>query len=821
MMILLEALRDWRFGARSLRRTPVLTCVAIATLVVGISSITTAFSFIDAVYFKALPYNDADRIAAISLEDPRQYSGFSSIPWALTSQLLGADLPFQRLTVFRSASLPAVVEGQPVQLATVQIDSSFVELMSVGQQLGRWPDSQEVLSDAPVVVIADELWRTRFAADPRVLGQAIMVRGRIRQIIGVAPAGFAFPTRTRLWIPISTNPSLYRDASDNVQMLGKLGHGVTRLAAENALSALMVRFQERNDSLVGKTLVLRAEMLDRGLQGTGAIAGLFLGVTAAVLLLTCSNVANLLLVRSADREVEMAIRTALGAGRARLLRQVLGEGFLLALVAGTLGTLASFWEVRIVLSLVPVQEFPSWLRFGVDLRIAVFAVLLMVTVTVLVGLLPARVASRTDLTSLMKGGGRSGSRTRGAGRIGRRGAVVQLGLAVVLFMTAVLMVESYERLSHHDFGYPAHRIISVTPGFDDLYYSDNARRMRYSENLASRLSSLPQIQGVALRGPFVRLSGAEGASTIQAFKHDERIFANGDTTRSFSRGIFPAPRWFVVSDSFFPLMRLNVVRGRAFIEGDRTSSLPVAVLSRRVARALWGSADPLGKTIRHGADGADLTVVGVVNDIKDVQSGSRGLSALPRPDIYLSDRQASSDHPDILAFSVAPPEQSIRAALDLSRQLDPLLPILRAETLADDIDGPLLAVQVVGEMFTYFAASALILAVIGIYGVIAHGVTRRSREIGIRISLGATATNVVSMIVWEGLRFATLGILAGTLASLLLSKPLRVFLFEATPLDPATYAPVAILFVGVALLACYIPARKAARTDPMEVLRHE
>lgn len=825
MGLLNEVISDARFGVRSLYRARGLAFIAISTLVVGIGAVTTAFSLINSAYFKELPYPGSERIVALTLDDPERPSGtFSAVPWILIEVLRHGNLPFERIAAFRQTRLPGRIGREPLQVSVVQVDTGFADLLSARPLLGRWLSRDELVNGLPSLVIDEGLWRSRLGEDTEVLSRVIDIEGRPYQVVGVMGREFAFPSRTQVWLPFPAITGPRPDQEVDVSVLAKLRAGTNRQLARSALRAFSRQLDPGSQSRVRHSFVLQDEMLDRGLGATGRVAGLFVASTIIVLLLTCSNVGNLLLVRAGTRRNEMAVRASLGAGRWRLIRQMLVEGLILTGIAGVLGVLASICGTRLVVALVPADTLPSWVRLGLDLRVAFVACFTTLGASLLVSLIPARIGSRVDLVSAIKAGGGTGSRGGDIGRIGRRGLVVQLSLAVMLFTGAVLILKSYRRMATLDVGYSAEQVVAFQPAFGDERYRDLSARMRLSEIAASRLESSPMAAGAAVRGTlrgFREIGPEYEANRELVLRADDRVFLDGDTSRTVGRSLYPAPRWFVISGSYFALMQLQILRGRGFVSTDQIGSTRVAIVSQRLAEIAWPNADPIGRLIQRGALEGPMTVIGVIENVRDLQSGGRGFSAVPRPDIYSSDGQALSDSPEVVARTQGSQRALINAGVSAFRELDPTLPLLRAEPLAASIERSLVVLRVVGAFFGLLALVALILSVIGVYGVVAYGVSQRTREIGIRIALGGTTAEVVAMIIRDSMRFALLGVAIGAGVSLFLGRPMRAFLFDSSPLDPVLLTGVSAGFAAVALLACYLPARRAARVDPMEALRVE
>jgi putative ABC transport system permease protein len=813
---------DVRYALRAIRRSPMFAAVAIGTLAVGIAAVTTIFSFVNAVYFRPLPYHDADRIHAIGEQLPRGYGTFTSVHPTSVAELLRPSRVFERVAVYHEGSTRLLVGEEPLQLRVLEVDTSFAPLFQLRPTLGRWFAPDEILGDALVATISDTLWRTQFGADSGVIGRTIEVDAKSYAIVGVMQRQFRFPYQTDIWVPLPKPVRSLESEDNDVGVLAKLRPGISVAAAQADLNVIAARVEATDPRrLKGLRLSLRDEMLDRRARQFMPVPSLFLGAAFLVLLVACSNVANLFLARASERRREIAIRGALGAGRWRLIRQLLTESAVVGVIAGAIGTLLSVWFVRICLSLLPTRGFPSWLSFELDTRILAFSIATAFFVALAVGVTPATEGTRFDLVRSLKMGGDASS--GGMSRSRRRGLVLQLTFAVVLFVGAALLVRSYNRILNVDLGYPADRIVTVMPGFDQTRYPERESHMRFIEELMPRAEALPGARIVAARGHYgeprapKQVGRPDRRSAGPAVPPDRRVFVDGDTTLSRSRAV--RPRLFVVTERYFNALDLGIQEGRALSTDDVFGSVPVVVVSRRFAQQLLPQTRALGRTIQIGSSGIPYTVVGVVDDVNDIMGGAAGVSASPRPDAYFSARQARAFQYTLHIRTDGDVPTMFRAATALVRAADPTLYVFRQQTMASQVDESLLVTRVFGALIGGFAITALLLAVIGVYGLVAYGVAQRRREIGIRIALGGTSARIVSMFMRDGLRFTLLGVGLGLLAAAGATRLLGRFLFDVTHLDPLAYAAAAVLFALVSLIGCYVPARRASRVDPLVALR--
>ncbi len=820
MRLIDETFADLRFAGRLFKRAPGFTLVAFMTLVVGVASVTSLFSYMNAIYFAALPYKDADRVVALNERRPKGFYSFSAMSLDAVQLVQRSNRSFERVSAYDESFGNAVFGSAPRQLRTLRVDSAFVPLFDLRPEVGRLLSPEEIAAGSPMLMLSDQLWRAEYGGDPGAMGKSVTIGNHSYTIVGVLPRGFRFPYQTDALTGMGTpSDSAARLHDRDYAMIGKLRPGVTRDAARAEMQTLAQRLAGFDKVYDRVQLEVRDEMLDRKGYAFLPAPSLFLGAALFVLLIACANVANLFLVRAAERRSEMAIRASMGAARRRLMRQTLVETLLLGAAAAVCGTAVAGALVRLGLHFIPTTGFPSWFHVAIDYRVLAFAVGLTVLATIAVGLMPAIEGTRIDLVAALKRGGEGGAAASGIARASRRGAALQLALSVALFIGAALLVRSYQRLSRIDFGYPADRIAVVEPLFDPARYGELSSRVQFADAIMARVRELPGVTTVALRGGFWRLRTApKPASSDSPSAFDDRLIPDRDTTRGV-KGI-GSPELVVMTDNYFSLVHLRMRVGRNFATDDVEGSTPVTVISASVAKAVWPSGSPIGRTIQVGAKGDALTVIGVVDDINEFRGGGRGYSNGPRPKLYLSARQAFSGYPEILATGRGDVQALHAHIVDFVRAADPTMVLLRdTPTLADQVDPALFETRVFGGLIGVFAVSGLFLSVIGIYGVVAFGVARRTREIGIRLALGGTPGDVMRVVMGDGARFVVVGIGLGLLLSTAFGRLIRIVLFGVSPLDPVAYAGVAALFALVAVAACWWPARRVTRVDPLIALR--
>jgi putative ABC transport system permease protein len=831
-------LQDLRYAVRGIRRHRGLIIVTVATLAIGIASVTTIFSFVNSALFRPLPYPDAERIVALSEQSTHAAGAFSQVALETVREIRRGTDVFQRIAAFRDRPVTVAPSAPAVQVQATEIGPDVLPLLGAHAQRGRVFTAGDIRSHAPLLLLSDRLWRTHFGARDDVIGRTVRMSGTAYTVVGVMQPGFRFYERSDLWMPLDTRVAAGSELDRSYSALARLRRGVSREQARREGHVIGQRLAAQDPHHYADwSIVVRDGMVDRGVRAWRPFAILFLGAAVCVLLVACSNVATLLLARSAERRSEMAVRASLGASRRRLLRQNLTESALIAFVAGVSGTLLSMWGIRLMLHLVPTANFPSWVRFGIDGRVLAFTVVLSLLAVFAFGLLPALEGTRVDLVAAMKGGD-TGASARGGTRRGRIVIVVEMAAAVILSIAVALVGRSYRNATSTDPGFDATRVLTVQALFDGGAYTTRDARARYYAALMDRLRQRPGVGGVASRGWYAGMratSIATGSATARratatartqdsvatTTDRDAGIYTGNDLTRSAITGLRPFPSELVVSDDYFRVLGLPLLRGRTFGAGDTQGSSPVVVVSERLARHLWPGENPLGRTLRIGKSGTPLTVVGVATNARPLRFGSRGLHADPLPDLYLSTRQALEESTQLLVRATADPAVVASSLAGTARTVDRNLALSPVRTLAEEMDVTTIVLRAIGSIMSVFAASGLCLALMGIFGVIAHTVARRTSEIGIRMALGATPPNVIRLVMRDGVRLIAIGLGTGLIASVALSRALRLVLLNVSPLDALTYAGVAALFTTVALIACYLPARRATRVAPASALRQE
>ncbi len=812
-------IQDLRYALRGLRRDPGFAAVAVGTLALGIGATTAIFTVVNAILLRPLPYAEPDRIMQVWQVGERGNQGI----WSDQNleDVRSQNRSFVALAEYGNVTATVAGPAEPERVPAALVGSDFLTVMGVRPILGRGPLPEEARQGAPVVLVAHAYWQRSLAGDPAVLGRTLRIERIPHTIVGVMPPGFDFPNDARLWAPRQPRPQATR-TGHAWRVVGRLRDGVTVEQARQDLSAIAARLKQQHgdDTWMADAAVvpLRDEMVGR----VRPALLLMMGAAALLLLIACANVSNLLLARTTARQREVVVRRALGAGRGRLARQFLIETLVLSTAGGILGLLLARWGVDALLALEPAG-LPRVEEVGLDWTVLGFTLAISGLAAAVLALITAVWAAAVDVRGALAETQRTHAPGQGGAGGGRSAlAVGQVALTLVLLVGATLLGRSLLRILDVDAGYRTEGavVVELPLGYGETD-ADRARTARLHDELLARLRSLPRVQsaggvnafplsGGGADGQFLIVSSAEGVTDFEQW---------GEWSRDESRVGYAEYR--IASEGYFRAMGIPLLRGRLFDERDRGDAPQAAVISESLARTRWPAEDPIGKRVQYANMDGDfrvLTIVGVVGDVRE-----RSLEAEPRPTFYANARQRSASLGGSYSIVLQGPfdrGQIVAAARRIVRELDPTIP-LRFRTLEEIFAASLADRRFSLILLGVFAGTALLLAAMGIYGVIAYLVARRTREIGIRMALGARESGVLRLVLRQGLAFAVVGILVGLAASAALTRLLASFLYDVSALDPLTFVSAALLLLGFALTATYVPARRAARVDPARVLKAE
>jgi putative ABC transport system permease protein len=808
-------LNDLRYAVRTLLRAPAFAAIAILTLALGIGANTAIFSVVNGVLIRPLPYPDSDSIVRLLSGSAPDPNGSFSPPDYL--ELDRGNQSFSTVAGYRrDAATIAVPGGEPRRVASAIVTVDYFDVFAMPARLGRtFTAASDRGTAEPLVVLSETTWKRELAGDPAAAGRRIKINGTPHTILGVMPGAFDYPDDTGIWVlsPLVVPTSPLNLPGDLLTMrdvhyfevVARLKPGVSLGTAHAELGALADR-QARDfpDSNKDRLLGVRP-LSDVIVGGVRPALLMLLGAVGLVLLIACANVASLLLVRASERQRELAVRTALGASRGHLVRQLLAESLLLGAMGGVVGLVAGAWAVAGLVGLLP-EGMPRTAAIRLDLRVCALAVFVAFACALVFGLVPALQGSRTDPSTVLHETGDRGS-TSGRRRARTRAVFViaEIALTLVLLVSAGLLVNSFVRLQRVDPGFRVDELTLVTLPLPQSKYTDGPRQAAFYKRVLDGVRVRPGISGAALVFP----PPFQGTNASGSFKIEGRTKATGEeeVTAALSS----------ISPGYFQAMGIAIVKGRDITDQDRDPAPAVAMVNQALARRYFHGADPLGKRFRFGDNDEEwMTIVGLVAD-----SRSRGLDEEPAPTLYIPYPYFTVPFMSIVSRSGAGPGAVATAVREEVQALDPDMPLDSVKPMED-----VLAARVAGPRFrtllvAAFALMALLLATVGVYGLVSYSVAQRTREMGIRIALGATARQVVVPILREGFVLALAGIALGTVVALFATRLLADFLFVVGASDPLTFGSVEALLLGVAMLASYLPSRRALRIDPIEALKAE
>jgi putative ABC transport system permease protein len=803
----MESLRqDVTYALRWLGRSRHFAAVAILTLAIGIGGTTTMFSVIHAVLLEPLPFERPERLVAISHVWQGQPTTMSAPNFHDARDQVRAIVS---AAAYREGDMPLTGWGEPVRLKGARVSASFFDVLGVRPSLGRsFRPDENTPGKEKVAVIGQALWQQRFGSRPDIVNQTITIDGDPFVVVGIMPPGFSFPFGGEIWVPYART-EMFGDGNRGAWFLravGRLRDGATLDQARTELTTIAKRLERqypKENTDVGMT----ARPLHEAIVGNVRTALLVLmGAVTFVLLITCTNLANLLLARAAGRESEMAVRSALGAARRRLVRQLLTESTVLGLAGGIAGVLLAMWALDSLVALDP-QGIQRLDTVRVNPIVIAFAAGVSLLTALVFGVLPALHVSRASLASSLKEGSRSvaqtGPRTRGAL------IVAEVALAVTLLAGAGLLIKSFLRLQSVDPGFMPEQTLTFELDLPENKYKEDEQKARFYDTLITRLESLPGVRRA-------------GAVVILPLRGSFNLSFTVEGWPPPKPGQDPTLETRVATPGYFQTMGIPLLRGRMFTEQDDERAPQVALISESAARKFFPNDDPIGRKIRLGwGRGKDKPnvggeVIGIVGNVRQI-----GLDVEADPDIYVPHAQVANNSMEIVVRTDVPPSTLSGAVRSEVRRLDADLPIARIDTLESVVAESISRPRFYMLLVAIFAGVALLLAAVGIFGVMSYSVAQRTRELGIRIALGAGRGALRRLVVGQAMALAVGGLAIGLVAALALSSALEKMLFNLTPTDPATFASVAAVLVVVALVASWLPARKAARVDPVVALRAE
>ncbi|MGH9938700.1 MAG: ABC transporter permease, partial [Blastocatellia bacterium] len=815
--------QDLRSGARMLVKNPGFALIAIITLALGIGANTAIFSVVNAVLLRPLPYEHPERLVLVWEHFLRQ--GLAQIPVSASefTDYRDQNRVFERIAAFNTVDYNLTGADTPERLPGAVVSASVFPLLGVKPLLGRtFTDGENQSGSDNVVVVSHGLWRRRFGADPNFVGKTLTLDGRSYTVVGVMPQGFQFPMSlfgvkgvtftqpAELWTPVVFTPrQLKIRGSRAYGVIGRLKPNVTLAQANADAQSIANRMLQQypnsytpegwgasvvslHDQVVGK---MRPALL------------VLLGAVGFVLLIACANVANLMLVRAAGRVSEMAIRVALGAARRRLVRQLLTESMLLALLGGALGLILAWWGVELLVALSP-DTLPRMNEVALDRNALGFTLLLSILTGTAFGLAPILQISKLNLNESLKEGSRRASGGSDSQGVRRLSVIVEFALAVALLLGAGLMIKSFWRLMKVDPGFDPQNVLTFQITLPRDGYGKREEVISFYQRAVERVKTLPGVS-------------AAGATTIlplSGSNEDQAFIIEGRTPRDLSD--VHSVEFRIVTPDYFRAMGIPLLAGRYFTDADHDKTPNAAIVNQRLARRHFPGEDPVGKRFTmddpREPGAVWLTIVGVVGDVKH-----RGLNVESEPEFYAPHRQYSSRSMIIVARTASDPTDLAAAVHKELAGLDRNLPAYNTRTMERVISESVAQQRMATLLLGVLAALAFILAAVGVYGVMSYGVAQRTHEISIRMALGAQTNDVVKLVMGQGMKLAGAGVLIGLAGAWALTRLMKTLLFGVSATDPLTFIVIPLSFTAVAMLACYIPARRATKVDPMVALHCE
>ncbi len=811
-------LQDLKYALRMLKKNPTFTAVAILTLAVGIGATSAIFSVVNSVLLRPLPYRQPDQLVRVYSEFPTmQLRKF----WLSPPELLDIQREaksWEAIGAWAPGGRNVGTESEPLRVTSAVITRSMIDVLGVQPQLGRgFTEEEDRINGPKVAIISHGLWQKGFGGASDIIGKQIQVNANTTTVVGVMPAGFAFPPgsndQVELVVPFQFDPANPGNrGSHYLSVIGRLKSGVTMEQAQSEMSSLMAGWKSENRSphlLNPQFHPVIMQGLHEDVVGAARKAvWVLMAAVVFVLLIACVNVANLLLARAESRHREFAVRLALGAGLKRMVRQFVAEGFVLVLIATILGVALAYAGLKVLLLFAP-DSVPRTEEIGVGLPVLGFTIAVAVVAVFLFGFAPLAQVSERNLANWIRGAGQRA--IRGGGQTLRKSLVItEIALAVILVIGSGLMIRAFWKLQQVNTGFDPAGVTSFSLNLPAVKY-DNANRLQFVNSLEQKLTSIPGVTAVSIAGGLPPL---------------RRIDAN-DTE---IEGYIPTPDgpaqnvdyWNAVGNDYFKAMKIRLLEGRTFEPQDENpKSMPVVIVNQALAKRFW-TGSPIGRRVNPGGGDTKVwfTIVGIVEDTKNA-----GMDKSAGPELYFQARQVADEFlGSSLSFVVrtanesAPVEGSIRNAV---RELDPTLPVYSLWSMDELVSKSMVQPRFLALLLATFSGIALFLAAIGIYGVMAYSVAQRTQEIGVRMALGARPMHVLRLIFGQSLGMLLIGTAIGLAGAFGLTRWMRTLLFEVTATDPLTYVTVIGILTIVALFACYIPARRAAKVDPLIALRYE
>jgi putative ABC transport system permease protein len=799
---------DLRFAVRMLAKNPGFTLAAIVTLALGIGANVAIFTVTSALLLRPLPYRDPQGLESLDVKSKTTDFGGTLLRYEL---LRDHAQSFESIAAWANDNLNLTGRGEPLQVPVARVSPNFFSTLGVPPQLGRTFTEQEGRAEGPaVVMISDSMWRERFGGDRNIVGQTVSLDTVPHVIVGVLPADVQFPFvgAADIWTPryfeySLMTPQRLRMGVGYLGFVGRLRPGTTVHSAEEELAVLSQQYRKENptapDADSGAVMMLTPlrDFVVAGVRGKVLILS---GFVALLLLIACANVASLLLSRALARRREIAVRISLGAGRSVIVRQLLTESVLMAVLAGGLGVGLS-WVATRALTTSAASQLPQGVPIGMDLGVLSFALVVSLLTGVVFGTLPAMRLSRIDLNAALREEGRGSSRGHGRAQMSSLLVIGQIALSLLLLVGAGLLLHSFRKLLRVDPGFDARSVLSMNVSLSTTKYAKPMQQIAFFDEMLRKVSAVPGVRSAAI-----------SAALPLTWKRITPMLPEGQPEVPLSQRPFLDIE--AVSPEWFQTMRVPLVRGREFSDADNAQTPKVAIVNETFAHRFWPNQNPLGKRIVVGRGPDTSEVVGVSADVRN-----KGLAQDPQAQIYVPFPQLPWANMNLLLRTTVSPESVTSAVRAQISAVDPDQPVNNVKTVEELVDSSRGQSRFIAFLLGVFSVTALVLALIGIYGVLAYSVAERRQELGIRLALGAKRADILLLILRRGFMLAAIGISIGLVAALLLARLMANLLYKVGTYDPATFILAPLAFLSIALVASYLPARRAMKVDPAEALK--
>lgn len=805
--------KDIRYGVRGLLKHPGFTAIVVITLALGIGASTAIFSVVDSVLLRRLPYRNAERIVAIQELNPAgkriQSTSGNFLDWRAQNTV------FEHLAAVRTSPVNLALADQAERVELAQVNANFFDVFGLTPQYGRlFIPQDEQAGHQPVAVVSFSLWQRRFGSDPALVGKPVTLDGNNYTVVGIAPPDFQYPDKTEVWLPpLQRVPELFPDQDLQGRRMGYLAvvallkPGVSLPQAASEMETITARLRQQYPDTNNRRFNRVVSLHEHLIGDTNKLLWLLLGAVTFVLLIGCANVANLLLANGASRQKEIAIRSALGASRLRVMRQLFTESTILALTGGAVGLLIAYWGLQAITKLLP-RDFPRLDEIHMDLRVLAFTFAASVLTGILFGLAPALQISRPDLQDSMRESGRGLAGSLRKSRFRQALIVGEVALSVVLLAGAGLLFRSFMHLQSVNTGFSSQQVLTATLTPAGTQYDDLDDFVKFYNQVIEKVSAVPGVQDVGLINTLPLDKGPTAS-----FRVEGRPVTTPDK--------WPSVNYRVVTPNYFRAMSVPMLQGRTYNERDSENAPRVMIVNQELAQEVFPGENPVGKRINFGNVDANqqpvwFEIVGVAANVRSLE-----LREEPQSELYFSASQTIWPSMSLVIRSSVDPASLGASVRQIVNEVDKSVPVSKVQTMDHVVSQSITQPRFNLFLLGLFGAVALLLSAAGIYGVTAYTVTQRTHELGIRLALGAQVGDVLKMILRQGMAVIGVGMVLGLVAAFGLMRLLRSFLFGVGENDPVTFVAITFVLLVVALLACYIPARRATKVDPLEALRAE